>query len=173
MTLQFFCHRLNRPGRIAVSLPSKNYQSRWNPCGNMNIIEMLWSVNLQRCIIITLSGNRCFLSLMVRYCSRRSNIVMRYDWCHRRNSKLKKRKKKFRFVFVSISWMYVRNYELHRATIKQHDRVTVYRNNIKYSRDTTIFPSITKHNHFLWNHASVIPPTTLNVCALKAYLCFT
>lgn len=112
----FFCHRLNRPGRIAVSLPSKNYQSRWNPCGNMNIIEILWSVNLQRCIIITLSGNCCFLSLMVRYCPQKSNIVMRYDWCHKKNSKLNTGKKvsdSCLFRFPGCKFV-ITNYIVHR-----------------------------------------------------------
>lgn len=81
----FFYNLLNRPARIAVSLLSKNYQSRWNLYGNVNTIEMLWSVNLQRCIVIILSGNCCFLSLMTRYCPQQNkmhdmnNDVMRND----------------------------------------------------------------------------------------------
>lgn len=80
-----FCNRLNRPARIAVSLLSKNYQSRWNLYGNVNTIEILQSVNLQRCIVIILSGNCCFLPLMTRYCPLRgkmhdmNNNVMRSD----------------------------------------------------------------------------------------------
>jgi hypothetical protein len=86
----------------SLSLLSKNYQSRWNPRENVNTIGTLWSVNLQRCIIITLSGNCCFLSLMARYCPRKSNMF--YTTNAIRNGKLNT-KKSGRFVFVPMFGM--------------------------------------------------------------------